>query len=136
MFATVLAPPLLTGMMWSKCRFSVCPHCRQRPPSRAETAILTSCEIRRVCRSPTGSGIWRCGSGSRGGGVRGDGVREVGARGDGRALGTVAVREDADVRGVGDVRGEDDARCEDDVRGVGDVRGEDAEIGYGSARPG
>jgi hypothetical protein len=97
MFATVLAPPLLTGMMWSKCRFCVEPHWRQRPPSRAETAILTSCGICRLCRSPTGSGMWRRsggvpaggtggagprGYGTREGGTRGDGTREDCARGD------------------------------------------------------
>jgi hypothetical protein len=60
MFATVLAPPLLHGMTWSKCRSVVKPHWRHRPPSLAETAILTSWGMDLVFRSPTGA--WTSGS--------------------------------------------------------------------------
>src|ERR1700731_1254646 len=63
MFATVLAPPLLHAMTWSKCSSVVEPHWRHRPPSLAATAILTSWGMDLVFLSPTGawpSGTQNC----------------------------------------------------------------------------
>src|SRR5579859_760294 len=55
MFATVLAPPLLQGITWSKCSSVVEPHWRHLPRSLAATLILTSCGMARELRSPSGA---------------------------------------------------------------------------------
>jgi hypothetical protein len=60
MFATVLAPPLLHGMTWSKCSSVAEPDWRHRPPSLAATAILTPYGMDLVFRSPVGA--WRSGT--------------------------------------------------------------------------
>jgi hypothetical protein len=63
MFATVLAPPRLIGITWSKCSSRVEPHWRHRPPSRADTAIFTSWVMARLARSPVGGGMGEAASG-------------------------------------------------------------------------
>jgi len=70
MFATVLAPPRLIGITWSKCSSCVEPHWRHRPPSRADTAIFTSWVIARLARSPVGGGM----GGRAGGCINGSGL--------------------------------------------------------------
>ena len=78
MLLTVFVPPRDHGILWSKWRSSVAPHCTHLPWSRTVTAILTSCGMTRELRSPgaprvvAAAGSQSCQPGG-GGGHRGSG---------------------------------------------------------------